>query len=491
MFLNSARFLSVLKAVFVFELLRCRTILRLAGSLLALSASLLLPSMAQAQTFLNFSGTPTLAVGTALSQGAVYRYANVLPGIDALVTLAQFSTPATGVVTATLTLLDDNALTTTTARFQPVITCAGTPTTNLNSECYVKFDFAFVQTGTATPATIYGLVASAQDVDGNSVANAVREFIEFTGASSVTLGTVTTTLIAGTPVAGGVRYNQQASTDVQNGIGTDNKYEAYAHYTTPITTLSIIGGNILGSAGCDSANAGCQRQNSYTFFPVDSNVPSLTVRKISNGGTGTFTFTGNNGWVTQPVTTAVNGATVTSQSEALLNPNTATTLTESAPTGFSLQSITCTGLPAGGTATPTVNGVNGGSVLLNAAATAPGTVAAPTNIICTFTNRKLAANLAITKTDGTTTAVAGSTISYTITATNNGPDTAEGAILRDTTSTGLSCTTVTCSSTAVGMCPAASFPFANLAAGILISPNFPVGATATLVVTCGVVATGQ
>jgi uncharacterized repeat protein (TIGR01451 family) len=484
MFLNSARFSSVLKLALASKLLQCGAVLRLAGGLLALAASLLLPTMAQAQTFLDFSGTPSLAAGTSLTQGAVYRYANVIPGIDALVTLAQFN----GTLPQLLNLDDNTSFQT---RFQPVITCAGTQTTNLNSECYVKFDFAFVQAGTSTPATMYGLVASAQDVDGNSVTNGVREFVEFTGASSVTLGTVTTTLVAGTAVAGGVRYNQTSSNNVQNGIGIGNQYEVYAHYTTPITGLSIIGGNIIGSAGCDNTAVECRRQNSYTFFPIDSDVPSLTVRKVSNGGTGTFTFTGNNGWATQPVTTTVAGSTVTSQSEALLSPNTATTLTELAPAGFSLQSITCTGLAAGGTATPTINGVNGGSVLLNAAATAPGTVVAPTNIICTFTNRKIAANLAITKTDGTATAVAGSTINYTITATNTGPDTAAGATVQDTPSAGLNCTTVTCSSTAAGMCPAASFPFANLNAGILISPNFPVGATATLVVTCGVRATGQ
>jgi hypothetical protein len=80
MFLNCARFLSEMKlaVAVVRKLCRCCAALRLAGGLLALAASLLLPSMAQAQTFLNFSGTPTLTVGTALSQGAVYRYTNVL-----------------------------------------------------------------------------------------------------------------------------------------------------------------------------------------------------------------------------------------------------------------------------------------------------------------------------------------------------------------------------------------------------------------------------
>jgi uncharacterized repeat protein (TIGR01451 family) len=461
-----------------------KALLRLLGGLLVLASGILMPTLAQAQTFLNFTGPATLSSGTALTQGAVYRYATVLPGIDALVTLALFSPAGAGASAGTLTNLDDN--TANTPRFQPVITCAGTAAANANTTCYVRFDFQFVLTGTSTPTTVYGMVASAQDVDGNGVVNGVREFIEFTGASSVTLGTVTTTLVAGTPVAGGLRFDHVNSADVQAGIGTGNQYEAYAHYAAaPITSFSMVGGNIIGSAGCLNTAAECQRQNSYTFIPVDSNVPSVTVRKVSNGGTGTFTFTGNNGWVTQPVTTTVAGTAKDSQSEALLNPNVATTITESAPFGYSLESIACVGLGVG-SATPTVNGTAGGSVLLNGAATASGN-----NIVCTFVNRKLASNLSIAKSDGVTTVVAGNTVTYTITASNAGPDSAAGAIVKDTPTAGLSCGTVTCTSTAVNMCPAPSFPFANLVAGIAISPAFPSGSTATLVVTCGVTATGQ
>jgi uncharacterized repeat protein (TIGR01451 family) len=452
----------------------CNLLHRLKAWLLLCTLGLLLPLSAQAQAFLNFTGPATLSSGTALSQGAVYRYANVLPGIDALVTLALFSgtTPA-------LVNLDDN--TTFPERFQPVITCAGNAGART---CYVRFDFNFVQAGTNTPATIYGLVASAQDVDGNGTANGVREFIEFTGAASVTLG-ATTTLTPGTPVAGGIRFDHIDPLDVQNGIGTGNQYEAYAHYTSAITGLSIIGGNIVGTAGCPSGNAECQRQNSYTFIPVDANLPSVTVRKVSTGGTGTFSFTGNNGWVSQSVATITPGASVDSQSEALLNAGVATTITEPAAFGYSLQSIACTGLGTG-TATPTVNGVSGGSVLLNAAATASGN-----NIVCTFTNRKLAANLNISKTNNLATVPAGGTTTYTITASNGGPDAAAGTVVKDTPSPGLNCTTVSCTSTAPSMCPAASFPFSNLSTGISISPAFPANSTATLVVTCGVTATGR
>lgn len=376
---------------------------------MAMLGVLALPNVAQAQAFLDFSSTPTLVAGTALTQGAQYRYANALPGIDVLVTLAQFN----GALSPMLNL-DDNTIFPT--RFQPVITCAGNAGAR---ECYIRFDFAFVVAGTFTPTPIYGLVVSAQDTDGNGVANGVRESIEYTGATSVTLG-APTTLSAGAANIGGVRYIQNASTDVQNGIGTGNQYESYAHYTAaPVTGFSIAGGNVIGTAGCDSAAAQCQRQNSYSFLPADSNVPSVTVRKISNGGVGTFSFTGTNGWVTQPVTTVTAGTAVASQSEALLDVNVATTITETAPTGFALQSITCTGLGAG-TATPTINGINGGSVLLSAAAAVSGN-----NIVCTFTN-VIVPTLTVTKVANPNPLVVGAAgQTYTITiAVANGPTTA-------------------------------------------------------------------
>ena len=57
---------------------------------LAFSLSLLgntKPSVA-ATTTLSFNNTPTLVSGTARTQGAVYRFANVVPGVDAMVQVA-------------------------------------------------------------------------------------------------------------------------------------------------------------------------------------------------------------------------------------------------------------------------------------------------------------------------------------------------------------------------------------------------------------------
>jgi uncharacterized repeat protein (TIGR01451 family) len=98
--------------------------------------------------------------------------------------------------------------------------------------------------------------------------------------------------------------------------------------------------------------------------------------------------------------------------------------------------------------------------------------------------------LTVAKTNGETSQVAGETTTYTITIANQGPGAAPGAMVRDSATPGLSCSTVTCSATSGASCPAASFPFADLASGVQISPTFAAGSTATFVVTCGVTATG-
>lgn len=100
------------------------------------------------------------------------------------------------------------------------------------------------------------------------------------------------------------------------------------------------------------------------------------------------------------------------------------------------------------------------------------------------------ANLAIFKTNGVSTLVAGQTTTYTVTVANYGPAAAPGTTLTDPAPSGLNCTTVSCTSTAANMCPASPFPFGNLTGGVTISPSFPSNSTANFVVTCGVIATG-
>jgi hypothetical protein len=123
---------------------------------------------------------------------------------------------------------------------------------------------------------------------------------------------------------------------------------------------------------------------------------------------------------------------------------------------------------------------------------AAGLQSAPGAVVLPFSGSL--ANLSVIKTNGTTSLVAGSTTSYTLTFGNLGPSAADGAVVKDAVSPGLLCTAITaCNSTGGASCPA-SLPagFASLisVAGLTIT-SFPVNSTVVLTVLCNVTATGQ
>ncbi|WP_129588362.1 prealbumin-like fold domain-containing protein [Solilutibacter silvestris] len=206
--------------------------------------------------------------------------------------------------------------------------------------------------------------------------------------------------------------------------------------------------------------------------------PSVTVNKVSVGGTGAFTFSGSNGVTSQTITTTGDGVPAAGTSDPLTTAGTQTTVTEgSPPTGWTLQSIGCSGMGSGGTATPNISTR---TVTLDAAATANGSA-----IACTFTNRKLTVDLSITKTDGVTSIVAGSTTTYTIRVTNNGVDTATGATITDPVASHLTKTAVACSATP-GQCIAAPTILQLESAGGYALPALAAGQFYEISVTCNV-----
>ena len=104
------------------------------------------------------------------------------------------------------------------------------------------------------------------------------------------------------------------------------------------------------------------------------------------------------------------------------------------------------------------------------------------------------ATITITKTNGVTALIAGSTTSYTVTVANLGPADGSGTLLKDPATGGLSCTTVTCAvSGGAAVCPA-GVNITNLqsppGAGITLT-TLPAASSLSFVVTCGVTATGQ
>ena len=102
-----------------------------------------------------------------------------------------------------------------------------------------------------------------------------------------------------------------------------------------------------------------------------------------------------------------------------------------------------------------------------------------------------AALLTVSKSNGVNGLTAGQITTYTIVVSNQGPSAAPGTTLTDPVTPGLNCTTVTCTSTAVNMCPASPTIAELQGAGLQVGPTFASGTTATFLVTCAVTATGQ
>jgi uncharacterized repeat protein (TIGR01451 family) len=104
-----------------------------------------------------------------------------------------------------------------------------------------------------------------------------------------------------------------------------------------------------------------------------------------------------------------------------------------------------------------------------------------------------AANLSVTKTNSpTTTVAAGSTTVYTVTFANAGPGGADGALIRDIPSAGLSsCIVLTpCSVTGSAVCPTVAALNGSLFTTGTTLATFPANSSISFRVQCGVTATG-
>ncbi|UXI65955.1 carboxypeptidase regulatory-like domain-containing protein [Tahibacter amnicola] len=152
-----------------------------------------------------------------------------------------------------------------------------------------------------------------------------------------------------------------------------------------------------------------------------------------------------------------------------------------------------TNLPTGGsvtyTASCTISAAATGSLTNTATAAAPAgaTDPNPGNNSATDTDTLAPqADLAITKTDGVTTATPGGSITYTITASNAGPSDAPGSTVADTFPASLTCTW-TCVGAGGGTCTASG------SGNISDTNNLPAGGSTTYTASCSIsaVATGS
>ncbi len=113
---------------------------------------------------LNFSETPVLESGDALGEGAVYRFANVAAGLDALVRIDN-------IVNGRIDVLDQNS--TDPAYFKPEIQFTASDAVR---RPYVDLRISLVASGGSNPVVLENLIANFIDVDGN---NQYQEFNRF------------------------------------------------------------------------------------------------------------------------------------------------------------------------------------------------------------------------------------------------------------------------------------------------------------------------
>jgi large repetitive protein len=115
--------------------------------------------------------------------------------------------------------------------------------------------------------------------------------------------------------------------------------------------------------------------------------------------------------------------------------------------------------------------------------------AAATSSATALTPIQLAALLSISKDNGVSSTLAGTSVTYVVTASNAGPSAAHGTIVTDPAATGLVCTTLSCSASAGASCPASVDLNTFQTSGLAI-PSFPANSSVSFSLGCAVTATG-
>lgn len=117
-------------------------------------------------------------------------------------------------------------------------------------------------------------------------------------------------------------------------------------------------------------------------------------------------------------------------------------------------------------------------------------LAAGQEVTCTITNRVAGSNLALTKSSTPASPWrTGQAVTYTLTARNNGPDAANGSVIRDPAVAGLSCSSVNCQASGSAQCPASPTVSQLQGTGLVLS-EFPANGQVVLSLACTVTATG-
>lgn len=246
-----------------------------------------------------FSGVPTLQSGTALQQGAVYRYNNVVTSPFNMYALVKIE----NVDKAKVVNIDEAEPSNpgNDNRFQPQI-APDNSTLSSDRRGLITFSMTFYSTLTNLPAPIIGLRFTHYDMDGftNGTTGWYREMGCITGDAGIltSITPPTQLLNIGNYSALGFLWKQyQGSTVEHNGITSDPEVALVGEY---LATSSVIfrmgydfkkgnGGNLSSPSGrqyaakfgCFSFVNGGTMPVTYTSFDAVVNDKSVLLKWIT------------------------------------------------------------------------------------------------------------------------------------------------------------------------------------------------------------------
>jgi uncharacterized repeat protein (TIGR01451 family) len=342
-------------------------------------------------------------------------------------------------------------------------------------------DLAITKTDGVHTATPGGSVTYTITASNAGPSNATGATVADTFPASLTCNWTCTGAGGGTCTAGG---SGNLNDTVNLPAGSSVTYTASCTISSLATGTLSNTATVTAPGGVTDPTPG---NNSAT--DTDTLAPSadLAITKTdgvttaSPGGSVTYTITASNAGPSN-----ATGATVADTFPASLTCNwTCTGAGGGTCTAGGSGNLNDTvNLPAGGnvtyTASCTISSLATGTLSNTATVAAPGGVTDPTpgNNSATDTDTLAAsADLAITKTDGVTTATPGGSVTYTITASNAGPSAATGSTVADTFPASLTCTW-TCAGAGGGTCTASGSGNLN------DTVNLPSGGSVTYTANC-------
>lgn len=179
------------------------------------------------ETILDFSTAPTLELGTALQEGAIYRFSTITSGVDALVTIER-------VFNAFVADIDNNS-----AEPQAFRPRTGFDIVNIGKKGYIEYRIQFVNLGLTTPVVIDKFLMNVNDTDGNIE---YSEEIWMHGPSSYIISNPTElTITHDTPwvigTGGTTEYPGAGNTFPQANFGTTYISKSEIFIRTGISTI--------------------------------------------------------------------------------------------------------------------------------------------------------------------------------------------------------------------------------------------------------------